>query len=97
MYHISESSLLITQLQAGLSALKTPVCYDPEMKNMNCPICSSQLGEMAKTLPFSHHESSCMVCRLSGVKMNENNPPMALSNGYIYSYQASNITQDILN
>lgn len=26
--------------QVGLSCLKTPMCYDDEQKNMDCPVCS---------------------------------------------------------
>ncbi|CAG8556475.1 5279_t:CDS:10, partial [Acaulospora colombiana] len=81
--------LLNVTLQAGLSALKTPMCYQPDNQNINCPVCSSDtLGILAQDLPMSHHVNSTIVCRISGKIMNENNPPMALPNGYVYSYDA---------
>ncbi|CAG8643547.1 14418_t:CDS:2, partial [Acaulospora morrowiae] len=84
---LPSQSLLNVTLQAGLSALKTPMCYQQENKNINCPVCSSDtLGILAQDLPMSHHVNSTIVCRISGKIMNENNPPMALPNGYVYSY-----------
>ncbi|CAG8434711.1 7797_t:CDS:2 [Diversispora eburnea] len=81
--------LLNVTLQAGLSALKTPMCYQHDNKNINCPVCSPDtLGILAQDLPMSHHVNSTIVCRISGKIMNENNPPMALPNGYVYSYDA---------
>ncbi|RHZ44750.1 hypothetical protein Glove_709g25 [Diversispora epigaea] len=83
--------LLNVTLQAGLSALKTPMCYQHDNKNINCPVCSPDtLGILAQDLPMSHHVNSTIVCRISGKIMNENNPPMALPNGYVYSHDALN-------
>jgi hypothetical protein len=79
--------LLNVTLQAGLSALKTPMCYQPEHRNINCPVCDPDtLGALATDLPLSHHFNSSIVCRISGQIMNEDNLPMALPNGYVYSY-----------
>ncbi|KAF9558375.1 Golgi transport complex subunit 4 [Mortierella alpina] len=81
--------LLNVTLQAGLSALKTPMCYQPDHRNINCPVCDPQtLGALATDLPLSHHFNSSIVCRISGEIMNEDNLPMALPNGYVYSYNA---------
>ncbi|KAF8933712.1 CTLH/CRA C-terminal to lish motif domain-containing protein [Dissophora ornata] len=81
--------LLNVTLQAGLSALKTPMCYRPEHRNINCPVCDPEtLGALATDLPLSHHFNSSIVCRISGQIMNEDNLPMALPNGYVYSYNA---------
>jgi len=85
---LTSQPLLSVTLQAGLSALKTPMCYQPENKNINCPVCSDTLGELAEKLPLSHHVNSTIVCRLSGEIMDEDNPPMALRNGYVYSHKA---------
>ena len=84
---LTSQPLLSVTLQAGLSALKTPMCYQPENKNINCPVCSDTLGELAEKLPLSHHVNSTIVCRLSGEIMDEDNPPMALQNGYVYSHK----------
>ncbi|CAO3679601.1 unnamed protein product [Rhizopus stolonifer] len=76
-------------LQSGLSALKTQQCYEHDNKNVNCPVCDSDtLGKLAERLPLSHHVNSTLVCRLSGKIMNENNPPMLLPNGRVYSQSA---------
>ncbi|KAF9973530.1 GID complex subunit containing RING finger motif [Actinomortierella ambigua] len=81
--------ILNVTLQAGLSALKTPMCYIDEHRNVNCPVCDGEtLGALATDLPLSHHFNSTIVCRISGQIMNEDNLPMALPNGYVYSYNA---------
>ena len=82
--------LLTMSLQAGLSALKTPMCYQSLQKNLNCPVCDgSTFGSLAQCLPNSHHVNSCIVCKISGSLMNEDNPPLALPNGYVYSSKVS--------
>ncbi|KAI9253570.1 CTLH/CRA C-terminal to lish motif domain-containing protein [Sporodiniella umbellata] len=80
-------------LQAGLSALKTQQCYEHDNKNVNCPVCDENtLGKLAEKLPLSHHVNSTLVCRLSGKIMNEDNPPMLLPNGRVYSQTVNKIT-----
>ncbi|KAJ1569429.1 GID complex subunit containing RING finger motif [Nowakowskiella sp. JEL0078] len=82
---------LITTLQAGLIALKTPSCYQVEDQNVNCPVCQlDTLGEFAKNLPNSHHVNSCLVCWESGEIMDEVNSCMVLPNGYAYSFKVVN-------
>jgi macrophage erythroblast attacher len=83
-----DPSVLTILVQAGLSSFKSPACYQLESKNHNCPACAPFLSEFASTLPFSHHESSYLVCRLSGDIMDENNYPMVLPNGQLYSKNA---------
>lgn len=86
---LSRQAQLIVSLQAGLSALKTPFCYDKECYNVNCPVCDSRTyGQLAAKLPNAHHVNSCTVCRISGEIMNEDNPPMVLPNGMVYSQKA---------
>ncbi|KAI9031757.1 CTLH/CRA C-terminal to lish motif domain-containing protein [Phycomyces nitens] len=81
--------LLYITLQVGLSALKTPQCFQHENRNMNCPVCDTEtLGKLAENLPLSHHLNSTIVCRMSGKIMNEDNPPMLLPNGRVYSLKA---------
>lgn len=87
--NLSSQPILKTTLQAGLAALKTPMCYQPDNQNINCPVCYKDVfGVLAKGLPNSHHLNSCLVCRMSGGIMNEDNPPMVLPNGYVYSRKA---------
>lgn len=90
---LTSHPLLSITLQAGLSALKTPQCYEHENKNVNCPICDNKtLGSLAEKLPLSHHVNSTIVCRISGKIMNEDNPPMLLPNGRVYSLNVSAFT-----
>ncbi|KAJ2888757.1 GID complex subunit containing RING finger motif [Coemansia aciculifera] len=88
LYSLPSQPLLHLLLQTGLSALKTPACLsdDPSEHNRNCPVCQTDtLGKLAQGLPLSHHSNSNLVCRISGEKMDEDNPPMRLPNGYVYS------------
>ncbi|KAJ2368644.1 GID complex subunit containing RING finger motif [Coemansia sp. RSA 2611] len=91
LYSLPPQPLLHLLLQTGLSALKTPACVaaDAAERNRNCPVCQTDtLGRLAQGLPLSHHVNSSLVCRISGDKMDENNPPMRLPNGYVYSLGA---------
>jgi len=77
--------LLNLALYAGLASLKLPSCYDGSCKNVDCPVCDPDLGVLAQEVPSSHHVNSTIVCQISGKIMNEDNPPMAFPNGYVYS------------
>jgi macrophage erythroblast attacher len=91
IFNLTLESLLVMTLQVGLSALKTPACYQDVDRNINCPTCSKDtFGVLAEKLPNSHHLTSCLVCRISGDLMNEDNVPLALPNGYVYSSKALN-------
>ena len=57
-------------------------------RNPNCPVCIENMFSLAKSLPYSHHTNSTIVCRITGRLMNEHNPPMILPNGYVYSREA---------
>ncbi|KAJ1722304.1 GID complex subunit containing RING finger motif [Coemansia erecta] len=91
LYNLPAQPLLHLLLQTGLSALKTPACVseEPSEHNRNCPVCQTEtLGKLARDLPLSHHVNSNLVCRITGEKMDEDNPPMRLPNGYVYSQSA---------
>lgn len=77
---------LVSTVQAGLAALKTPQCAAGE--NTDCPACMPPLNHVAATLPSSHHENSTIVCRITGAVMDEDNPPTVLPNGTVYSRRA---------
>lgn len=81
--------LLNLSMYAGLSALKLPACYDEHMKSVDCPVCDPALGQLAKEVPASHHVNSSIVCSITGKIMDEDNMPMALPNGYVYSKEVS--------
>lgn len=84
IHGLPPESPLVTMLQAGLSALKTPMCGEPANRSPNCPVCRPSINVMATKLPLSHRVRSCIVCRISGELTNEDNPPMVLPNNYVY-------------
>lgn len=88
LYQLSSCSVLAVALQAGLSALKTPQCYDEAQRNPDCPVCSRALNCLARGLPYAHCSQSRLVCRISGQPLNEHNQPLVLPNGYVYGEQA---------
>jgi macrophage erythroblast attacher len=83
---LTKEPMLSLTLQAGLTAMKTYSCNNPEDRNVNCPVCAADtFGALSKTLPFAHHVNSALVCRISGKIMDESNPPLVLPSGYVYS------------
>jgi macrophage erythroblast attacher len=62
--------LLHIALSAGLSALKTPACHSEHISSSIsptshssittsiCPICSTELNDLARNVPYAHHTSS---------------------------------------
>lgn len=61
-----------------------------QSKNKNCPVCDGNgLGILAKEVPWSHHANSTLVCNITGKIMDENDPPMAMPNGCVYSQTVS--------
>jgi macrophage erythroblast attacher len=62
--------LLHIALSAGLSALKTPSCHSSHLSSSAsptasssittsvCPICSTELNDLARNVPYAHHTSS---------------------------------------
>jgi macrophage erythroblast attacher len=91
LHGISEKPQLVSLINAGLSALKTPKCTNSEDKrpvNINCPTCSPPLNRLARELPLAHLETSVLVCPIGGDVMDTENIPMALPNGHVYSIRA---------
>jgi len=62
--------LLHMALSSGLSALKTPACHSVQPSSSAtpshatslsasvCPICSTELNELARAVPYAHHSKS---------------------------------------
>ncbi|KAL1878810.1 hypothetical protein VTK73DRAFT_7463 [Phialemonium thermophilum] len=62
--------LLHIALSSGLSALKTPACHGSQTTSSSrpshnasltssvCPICSTELNELARSVPYAHHTKS---------------------------------------
>jgi macrophage erythroblast attacher len=82
IFSLPKSAPLKIALSAGLSALKTPSChsaYASSSSNANssstslCPICSTELNELARNVPYAHHTKSFVE-----------NDPVVLPNGRIY-------------
>ena len=68
--------LLHIALSAGLSALKTPACHSASTSSHTstvCPICSTELNDLAKNVPYAHHTKSIVE-----------NDPIVLPNGRVY-------------
>jgi len=81
--------LIYITLQAGLSALKTQLCYIEEKKATECPVCDASFGQLAQALPFSQHFKSCIICSITGQQMDEHeHAPLVLPNGFVYSKKA---------
>ncbi|KAJ5095134.1 hypothetical protein N7532_007425 [Penicillium argentinense] len=75
--------LLNIALSAGLSALKTPLCHSAYASSSTnsastatsvCPICSTELNELARDLPYAHHSKSYVA-----------GDAIVLPNGRVYS------------
>eukprot|EP00736_Rhodelphis_marinus_P002789 Rmarinus@m.18617 len=88
LHSLTLEPVLEITLAAGFSALKTPHCYEAESKNTNCPVCQPKVSELVAALPYSHHLQSSLVCRLTGLVMDEDNPPLVLPNGSVYCKKA---------
>lgn len=70
LYSIPTVPLLHIALSAGLSALKTPSCHSSHLASSAspsnsssitssvCPICSTELNDLARNVPYAHHTSS---------------------------------------
>jgi hypothetical protein len=93
LYNIPTTSLLALGLSAGLASLKLPACYDQTQRNVDCPVCDTDgLGILAKEVPWSHHVNSVIVCRITGKIMDEDNPPLCLPNGQVYSQRVGELS-----
>ena len=67
---LPSAPLLHVALSSGLSALKTPACHSSTSHQNNetastlghgvCPICSTELNELARNVPYAHHTKSCV-------------------------------------
>ena len=82
LFSLPSRPLLLIALSAGLSALKTPSCHSKHASSTAnassattsvCPICSTELNELARKLPYAHHTKSYVE-----------NDPVVLPNGRVY-------------
>ena len=82
LFSLPSQPLLHVALSAGLSSLKTPSCHSSVASSSSnahssttsvCPICSTELNELARNLPYAHH-----------TKSHVESDPVVLPNGRIY-------------
>ncbi|CAA0834130.1 LisH/CRA/RING-U-box domains-containing protein [Striga hermonthica] len=87
LYGMTLEPLLNIYLQAGLSALKTPFCYEDDCTKED-PLSQETFRKLAQPLPYSKQHHSKLVCYISKELMDTENPPLVLPNGYVYSTKA---------
>nr|KJB76494.1 hypothetical protein B456_012G092000 [Gossypium raimondii] len=87
LYGMTLEPLLLTYLQAGLSALKTPYCYEDDCTKED-PLSQDSFRKLAMPLPYSKQHHSKLVCYITKELMDTENPPQVLPNGYVYSTKA---------
>ncbi|CAN1148532.1 Protein MAEA homolog [Linum perenne] len=87
LYGMTLEPLLNIYLQAGLSALKTPYCYEEDCPKED-PLSQENFRKLALPLPYSKQHHSKLVCYITKELMDTENPPQVLPNGYVYSTKA---------
>lgn len=87
IYGMTLEPLLNIYLQAGLSALKTPFCYEDDCTKED-PLSQESFRKLASPLPYSKQHHSKLVCYITKELMDTENPPLVLPNGYVYSTKA---------
>lgn len=92
LHGLTKDSTLEIVMKAGLATLKTQYCAkdDSDRRNPKCPTCTEPFYTLSQDLPRSMHVHSVLVCRITGEIMDENNAPMVLPNGNVYSAKALN-------
>eukprot|EP00048_Salpingoeca_helianthica_P021201 m.10920 g.10920 ORF g.10920 m.10920 type:complete len:378 (-) comp5697_c0_seq1:106-1239(-) len=88
LYSLTAQSLFTITTQAGLSLLKTAACTQPDQHSIDCPACSEHLAPLAACVKATRRNNSVIVCRHLGTVMDDENPPMMLPNGHVYSRKA---------
>ena len=87
LYMLPADSNLAIHVQAGLSALKTPMSYTNSCSKED-PLSLEAFRQLSAGLPYAKHSKSRLVCYITKQVMNEHNPPMVLPNGMVYSRAA---------
>ncbi|QDZ18945.1 CTLH domain-containing protein [Chloropicon primus] len=87
LYALPADSNLAIHIQAGLSALKTPMSYTKSCSKED-PLSLEAFKKLSESLPYAKHSKSRLVCFITKQVMNEHNPPMVLPNGMVYSRSA---------
>ncbi|KAF2730375.1 protein FYV10 [Polyplosphaeria fusca] len=94
LYSLPSRPLLHIALSAGLSALKTPSCHSAYASSSGnassttttvCPICSTELNELARNVPYAHHTKSIVE-----------NDPVVLPNGRVYGRERLGVYNELV-
>lgn len=81
---------LLVYTMAALATLKTTACTIESEHVDACPVCTEPLSLLAANVPVALRQQSFLLCRMSGAVMGDDNPPLALPNGNVYSTSALN-------
>ena len=83
----TQYELLFCKLRFFYNLFFSSSCFSVQQieRSVLCPVCHPSLNRIAAQLPSSHHSQSKIRCRLTGLIMNDNNPPLVLPNGHVYS------------
>ncbi|XP_051116447.1 protein MAEA homolog [Andrographis paniculata] len=87
LYNMTPMSLLEIYLQAGLSALKTQMCYEERCPKED-PLSQDTFRTLAEPLPYAKQQNSILICYITKEVMDHENPPLVLPNGCVYSTKA---------
>lgn len=91
LHSLTQEPVLTLTIQAGISSLKTIFCDHQISFNESCPTCSTKIRTLGKSLPYSHHANTALRCKMTGEIMDDQNPPLFLPNGNVYSEKVSEI------
>ena len=86
VYGFTTESLIEIYLRAGFISLKSPLCEGPS-KVKSCPTCNQELQKLSKSVPYACHSQTSIICRILGTPIDDQNPPVVLPNGQIFSEQ----------
>jgi hypothetical protein len=89
VYGFTTESLIEIYVRAGFISIKSPLC-EAGNKVFGCPTCNVELQKLAKGIPNASHSQTYIVCRILGTPIDENNPPLVLPNGQVFSEQGIN-------
>jgi macrophage erythroblast attacher len=88
LYGMSSMPPLSLSIEIGLSAMKMPSCGHADTSASDCPVCSTIGSSLAISLPLAQIGHSTLVCPITKRLMDEDNYPLVLPNGFVYSRQA---------
>ncbi|RKP14673.1 CTLH/CRA C-terminal to lish motif domain-containing protein [Piptocephalis cylindrospora] len=96
LHSLPRRPILLSSLQAGLSALRTASC-DPDgrrrkhpasaLASSKCPACVQPTARLAKDVPYGHHIHSTIICRVSGRRIGQGEKAGMAPNGQVYAWR----------